>query len=705
MRIISIKEHKTVARKNISIVENGIKLLFQIDEEGYIKLLHCGTHEYTDDCLTDDQKIQFRLFEVQLAGKNQGGHHGAKNYCSSEGVSAKYLSHNDYTNEFGRKLEIITFSDDVEIVSHYQFYNGIKVIRSWTDVTCLSESPIVLEYVSSFCLYGLAKENFENKYESINLHIPTNSWHSECQWRKNNLYEMGLFNANNTLTLKRAKVSNTGSWSSKEHLPMGMIEDTINKRFILWQIENNGSWHWEVSDISNQIYLAVSGPCFMENHWTKKLAKGEIFSSVKAAISFGEGKSEGLFSDMTSYRRIIRRKNDDNINIPSIYNAYMHNAWEYPGEKQNESSIIAAARCGCEYFCIDAGWHDEADYWDKIGEWKESRTRFPNGVKKQIDFIKSNGMKAGLWLEIEAVGANSAFASHWDDDCYFVRNGGRVANNNRYQLDFRNPKVIKFMDELFDRIVEDYDIDYIKIDYNQCSGPGTEINSDSLGDGLLEHGRAYLKWLEGIYRKYPELVIENCGSGGQRMDYAMLAVHSIQSTSDQVDFKKYPYISSNILSAVTPEQAAIWSYPLSCATKEEIALNMINSLLGRMHLAGEIFKLDDECISYIKEGVEYYDSMKPYKPQSVPFWPLGFSGFRDTLVCAGIKTDEKAYLAVWNLGGTRNVQIPLTDMAVSSIKVGYPTKLETDYVFENNLLKINFTEDYQARLFEIERVR
>lgn len=48
-----------------------------------------------------------------------------------------------------------------------------------------------------------------------------------------------------------------------------------------------------------------------------------------------------------------------------------------------------------------------------------------------------------------------------------------------------------------------------------------------MGQGMLEHERVYLKWLEGVWMRYPDLIIENCSSGGLRMDYAMLSRYSI----------------------------------------------------------------------------------------------------------------------------------------------------------------------------------
>ena len=74
----------------------------------------------------------------------------------------------------------------------------------------------------------------------------------------------------------------------------------------------------------------------------------------------------------------------------------------------------------------------------------------------------------------------------------------------------------------------------------------------------------------------------------------------------------------------------------------------------------------------------------------------------DKLVCAGIRTEKKLYLGVWNLHGDRHVEIALPEICVRSAKVAYPAAMETNYRCENNVLTIDFTEDEQARLFEME---
>ena len=140
--------------------------------------------------------------------------------------------------------------------------------------------------------------------------------------------------------------------------------------------------------------------------------------------------------------------------------------------------------------------------------------------------------------------------------------------------------MIEHVNGIMSRLVEGYGLGYIKMDYNINAGPGTDHDADSLGDGLLEHNRAYLEWVDALFVRYPHLVIENCASGGLRMDGALLQRHSIQSSSDQTDYKKTAAIAVNAVSACTPEQCAVWSYPLAFAAEEARRSNRVVDLSG-----------------------------------------------------------------------------------------------------------------------------
>ncbi|MDE6150204.1 MAG: alpha-galactosidase, partial [Ruminococcus sp.] len=294
-----------------------------------------------------------------------------------------------------------------------------------------------------------------------------------------------------------------------------------------------------------------------------------------------------------------------------------------------------------------------------------------------------------------------------DDTWFFTRHGKRVHDRSRYQLDFRNPKVIAHANEVIDRLVSQYGVGYIKMDYNIEPGIGTEYNSDSVGDGLLEHERAYLAWLDSIFKRYPKLIIENCSSGGLRMDYALLSRYSIQSTSDQDDYRRYCTISANAPSALCPEQAAVWSYPMVRGDKEEVVFNMINAMMLRIHQSGHLVNIEPERKALVKEAIGIYKEMRKDIKNSLPFWSLGTSKFSDEWVSLGLKTDNTAYLAVWRRESSKDVCVlPVEFLKDKDAEISciYPSYNEEIFSFnkEAGTVTVKLSNNYSARLFKLE---
>ena len=87
------------------------------------------------------------------------------------------------------------------------------------------------------------------------------------------------------------------------------------------------------------------------------------------------------------------------------------------------------------------------------------------------------------------------------------------------------------------------------------------------------------------------------------MEYSHLSRHSIQSVTDQQDYLKMAVIAANCVTACTPEQAAIWSYPLPDGDEEETAFNMINAMLLRNTPSGYLNQISPKCLSLIQEGI------------------------------------------------------------------------------------------------------
>lgn len=704
--------------RRIQFCENGIHVVFEVTDKEQIKLLHFSAMEFDEkDIVSGEGTEPFALVEVLASGVDRTGErHGANYVRTAPGYRLKFKDFLDTRNETGRKLEIITVDDPeaenytgLEVHSHMQFYDGISVIRSWTEVINKGSEDWGLEHVSSFVLTGIEKEGMKTSDEKLELRIPHNGWQKELHWNSYSMTDLGMSIAqpahmrgsSNTIG-----IGNTGNWSTKEYLPMGYLKNTETDSTLYWQIEHNGSWYWEICDQYGHMYLNLSGPTEHQAHWWKNLKPGESFVTVPVSIGSCMGDFDEAMGELTKYRRAIRRINDDNEKLCVIFNDYMNCLFGDPTTEKEIPLIDKAHEAGCEYFCVDCGWYSEGYWWDGVGEWLPSNVRFPNGLKEVMDYIRSKDMIPGVWLELEVMGTKCPKADRVPDDWYFTRHGKKVYDRSRYQLDFRNPEVIEHATEVIDRLVREYGVGYIKMDYNIEPGIGTELNADSFGDGLLGHNRAYLAWLDGIFEKYPDLIIENCSSGGLRMDYAMLSRYSIQSTSDQENYIRYATIAANSPSGLTPEQSAIWSYPLTEGDKEEVIFNMVNAILLRIHQSGHLVNLTEERMDLVKEAIAYYKGIRNKTKTSLPYWPLGLSQYADPWVSLGLKTEGTDYVAVWR----RNSQSAVTTIPVKHLKgkeveavCGYPKaeKCSCQWNKEAGTLTVELPEAVSARVFEL----
>lgn len=647
------------------------------------------------------------LVELETSDGDHLGSHCAKFLSTPYGSNSHYVSHSVNETKNGQEMVIVTTDDRLMVDTHILLYKDAAAYSIYNVVKNVSNKNITLERVSSSYIMGLGNP-LKPSAKDMYIHYAHNSWQCECQWKRRSFIDEGIFNGNDNYSMKAYMINNVGSWSTKDYLPMCIVENAKTNQFTLVQVENNGSWNIEIGCFREEYYLAGYGPDYDHSQWVKVLKPNDEFKSVQVTSTIGDS-FEKVIQEIIKARRMVVRPSKDNDELPVIFNDYMHALWDMQTEKLIWPLVDLASKLECEEFVIDAGWFAEKPGWTPyIGEWKEYSSNFPTGgLKGTMDYIHSKGMKAGLWVEIENMGIKSDICKSKPDDWFFISHGDRVTKNTRNCLNFDNKEVYNWAMDIVSGLVSKYDLDYIKNDYNLDAGVGNEYNADSLGDGLLKHNRAYIKWLNELLDKHPGLTIENCGSGGCRMDYEVLKVCPIQSTSDQTDYRKYPYLSSAVLTACIPEQAAVWSYPLNkqikeAPTDEVVVMNMVNAMLGRIHLASFINQLPESQQQLVIEGVRYYKATREFKKGSLPIFPNGVSYFFDENVVGGLIKDKRIMLCVWNtLGDKQDIKVDLTKYDIKDIKVGYPLNLKTIYEFEDGILTLHSDIPYQGRVFDI----
>lgn len=568
------------------------------------------------------------------------------------GHDARYVRHEEAGDGENRTLQIVVAHADSGLTASIDLavFEGLPVVHSTVTVTNHAAEPVVLRSVPSFASY-LGGDGAGDIREWRVQHA-LSDWLGEGRWIDESLDGVRFPRLEQHLTSHDPRgqfaVASTGTWSTGRHLPIAAVRSERLNAAWAWQIEHNGPWRWEIGEDTASGYFALSGPTDTDHQWSKTLSAGETFTSVPATVALADD-FEGAIGALTRYRRTARRAHDDNASMSVVFNDYMNTLNGDPSTTKLLPLIDAAAAVGAEIFCIDAGWYDDSgEWWDTVGQWLPSTTRFPRGLGEVIDRIRTAGMVPGLWLEPEVIGVNSPMARALPDAAFLQRKGKRLVEHHRYHLDLRHPAARQHLDGVVDRLIEEFGIGFFKLDYNINPGAGTDLDSDSVGDGLLEHNRAHLEWIDGVLDRHPGLVLENCASGAMRSDFAMLSRMQMQSTSDQQDFLTYPPITAAAPAAMLPEQAASWAYPQPEMSRAEVAFCLATGLLGRFYVSGYLNRMDEPRLALVADAVALAKQLAPEIRTSTPFWPLGLPSWEDPWTALGLQVPHSQLVTVWN---------------------------------------------------------
>ena len=629
------------------------------------------------------------LAEVGVFG--EGRSWSARRYVQSTvGARLRYLRHETREVNGAYIVEVTSRDDDtgLEVTTVLINAAGTATLRTYTRVVNAGDAAVGLAWVASAVLAPVLPGSAP---DAVQVWWADNDWLAECRWQSATARSVLP-----DLTREahqhdpRGGFSRTalGAWSSDGSLPMGVVINTATGTALAWQIEHNGPWHWQLGEHAGGLYLSLLGPTDTEHAWNAQLVPGESFTTVPVTLAVSLHGFEGAIGELTAARRFHRRPHPDHTELPVIFNDYMNTLMGDPTTEKLLPLIDAAARAGAETFVIDAGWYDDQQggWWDTVGAWEPAADRFPGGFEEVLDHIRAQGMTPGLWVEPEVVGVRSPLAQTLPPEAFFQRHGTRIVEHGRYQLDLRHPLARKHLDTVIDRLVNELGVGYFKLDYNINPGAGTDVDAPSVGAGLLGHNRAYLDWLDGVLDRHPRLTLENCASGGMRIDYALLSRQQLQSTSDQQDPYRYPAISASAATAIAPEQAATWSYPQPEFDDDQIVFTMSGALLSRMHLSGHLDLMTESQHNLVAEAVAAYRAQRTFVVTAYPFWPLGLPDWDAGWIAHGLRDDNQALITLWRRDADDEqavLQLPEPFGPDSTVAVAYPRSFDGSWEFES----------------------
>jgi alpha-galactosidase len=114
------------------------------------------------------------------------------------------------------------------------------------------------------------------------------------------------------------------------------------------------------------------------------------------------------------------------------------------------------------------------------------------------------------------------------------------------------------------------------------------------------------RFFDRIRRELPELVIENCSSGGHRLEPSMLARTAMSSFSDAHELPEIPIIAANLHALMLPRQSQIWAVLHANDSQRRLQYSLAATFLGRMCLSGDIDGLSDQQWLFAQSAMRLY---------------------------------------------------------------------------------------------------
>ena len=209
------------------------------------------------------------------------------------------------------------------------------------------------------------------------------------------------------------------------------------------------------------------------------------------------------------------------------------------------ADIPVAARAGVEVYTIDAGWYSKPGLKfssDGLGTWRVDPTKFPRGLEPVVEAIRAEGMRPGLWFEPERAWKGSML---WKEHPEWLLRDGQT---DWALVDFGNPKVQRWAIEVLSSAIERYGLGWIKWDFN--ADPAPMWKGDAARE--LAHVRGVYSVMEQVRRLHPEVWLEMCASGGNRIDSEMIRRADSYWLSDQTTLTDGQRLQSASAAMVLP---------------------------------------------------------------------------------------------------------------------------------------------------------
>ena len=285
-------------------------------------------------------------------------------------------------------------------------------------------------------------------------------------------------------------------------------------------------------------YMAGPSPDNAEYH----LRRGETFTTPRTAVTYSTRGTNGASQNFHRWARRYQLRHGNAERMILL------NSWEGVYFDINQEGMAQMMRdiksMGGELFVMDDGWfgtkYPRLTDNCALGDWEVDVRKLPEGIDGLLRDAREAGVKFGIWIEPEMTNTVSELYEKHPE--WVIKAPGREPVTGRggtqLVLDLSNPAVQDYVFSIVDRLLSQWpDIAYIKWDANApMMNHGSQyLSADDQSHLNIAYHRGLIDVCQRIRAKYPDVIIQDCASGGGRANYGLLPYFDEFWVSDNTD--------------------------------------------------------------------------------------------------------------------------------------------------------------------------
>ena len=496
------------------------------------------------------------------------------------------------------EITVKDISYGVFVTLSYRVFPAFDVIEKTARIENRTKQPILLESAQSGVWHLPTGQRYRLSY------LP-GYWAGETR-----LTQEAIEPGKKTLESRRGNTSGQANpWFA---LDTGAADEEHGK---VWfgALGWSGNWKLVIEDTPYDQVRVVGG--FNDFDFSYPLKPGESLSTPPfygGYTDLGFGEASRLMHRLER-EAILPARSADHVR-PILYNS-----WEATYFKVDEAGQKAladkAAAIGVELFVMDDGWFGQRnDDHAGLGDWYVNPQKFPNGLAPLIQYVKSKGMKFGLWVEPEMVNPNSDLYRKHPDWVINFTGRPRTESRNQLVLNLARDDVKEYLLASLVKLLAENNIDFLKWDMNRhFSEPGwPEVSPADERKLWVNYVINLYDIIDRLRAKYPNLEIESCSGGGGRVDLGILKRVEQAWTSDNTEAFDRLTIQDGFTHAYAPKVMMDWvtDVPNINGRSTPLKYRFLVAMMGSMGIGANLNRWSDQDFALASKMVSYYKTVR-----------------------------------------------------------------------------------------------